>query len=199
MNLRLTRHEIDTLREKFRKRPALVHREVQLALDRTGQRIVATMKREGFRGAPSSLAVRTGQLRRGFFANVKMEGNKAKLTVANDTAYARIHEYGGVITAKNRKYLAIPLSAAKTGAGVARFPGGPRSVPDLVFIQRRGRNPLLMRPMGKGKLVPYYVLVRSVKIPARLGMRRTFLKSITGPRSDLQTELRQAVKRVVNG
>jgi phage gpG-like protein len=80
--------------------------------------------------------------------------------------YAAIHEYGGTITAKRSKYLAIPIHPSlKTAAGIAKVPG-PRSVPGLFFITSKKGNHLLVKSVGKN-IEPWYLLRKSVSIPAR--------------------------------
>jgi phage gpG-like protein len=98
-----------------------------------------------------------------------MEG---KLTIGGEVRgvtvkYARIHEFGGTITPKKAQYLAIPMAAAKTGTGVSRYES-PRQVPGLFVFKSKAGNLLLARREGKkGKLKLFFVLKKSVKIPAR--------------------------------
>ena len=81
---------------------------------------------------------RTGALSRSF--NVAASGATLEalqwVTGSFGNKTANLHEFGGTITAKRTKYLAIPLDAAKTAAGVAKGP--PRSFPNTFFIPRRG-------------------------------------------------------------
>ena len=122
-----------------------------------------------------NLKVRSGDLRRSF--GYKVEGKELKnikTTLYSTSPYANIHEFGGEITPKNSKYLAIPLSAAKTASGVSRY-SSPRNAPPLVFIQTKAGKKLLMNKSTKEFL---YVLVNRVKIPARMGFRDKFKKYI---------------------
>jgi len=93
------------------------------------------------------------------------------------TAYAKIQEEGGTVRAKPGKALAIPLDAAKTSGGRPRYPLGPRD-PKLAahypatFIKKSpGKAPVIygikvVAGGGKrrGKLVPLFALVKSVRI-----------------------------------
>lgn len=83
--------------------------------------------------------------------------------VGTDVEYAAIHEYGGVITPKNAKYLAIPLTeAARAHAG------GPRSYPGQLTPRfNKGSAGSLVDEQG----VAQFALVRSVTIPARPYLR----------------------------
>jgi len=77
--------------------------------------------------------------------------------------YAAIQNYGGVITPKRARALAVPISAE------AKRSTSPRDMADLTFIPRKGRPPLLARLIGRGKsarLQVHWVLVSSVTIRA---------------------------------
>lgn len=203
MNISLSTQEIERLGQRFREMPQLVYQELVNGFTRLGQRIVATMRTEPFSGS-DPLHVRSGALRRGFDSSAQQSGNTVIMTVSNDTPYARLQEYGGTVVPKTARALAIPLAAALTGAGVPKFPGGPRTVPDLVMIQRKGRNPLLVQInlSGKGKtrvtsMTPMFVLVPSVYVPPRLGFRWWFNKLTSGEQnSPLQLEIRAAIRRI---
>jgi len=80
--------------------------------------------------------------------------------------YASIHEFGGEITPKNAKYLAIPLDEVKGPDGIARakpmdFAG--RSF----FIKSRAGNLILAMRAEGGEMVPLFLMKKSVKVPAR--------------------------------
>ena len=91
----------------------------------------------------------------------KIEGN----IVAGGLPYAAIHEYGGTIKPKSSKYLAIPLDAAKTPAGVPR--GAPRDFQDTFFFKSKAGNLLIGQKGIGGGLIPLFVLKKSVEIPKR--------------------------------
>jgi hypothetical protein len=71
------------------------------------------------------LDVRTGNLRRAIFHEVgRLQGGDAYARIGADikkAPYARVHELGGTIRPKKSRYLTIPLTAAQTKKGVARF------------------------------------------------------------------------------
>lgn len=117
------------------------------------------------------LHVRTGAFRRSF--DVVDHGTSIDTlrfvtgAVRNVPPYADIHEYGGVITPKKGKFLAIPLEAAKTvRADVGR--GGPRDFEDTFIFTSKAGNKIIAQRSGDG-LTPLFVLKESVKIPPRLG------------------------------
>lgn len=114
---------------------------------------------------------RTGDLKRSFSDEVV--GTKlGDLTgIAFSTSvYAPVHEFSHKVRPKRAKYLAIPLRAAKTKAGVAR--GSPRDFPDtkLVPFRRNGKLHFLVVQEKGQQTVPLFLLTKGpVDIPARLG------------------------------
>ncbi len=134
------------------------------------------------------LAVRTGALRAAFGMQVEQQGSGVRARIGyilpqarqgggDALVYARIHEGwpegrgSTTLRPRNAQYLAIPLAAAKTPAGVAR--GGPRDFHDT-FVQRsRQGNLIIFQKVGKGNIVPLFVLKKEVVIPARPALRPT--------------------------
>jgi len=91
---------------------------------------------------------------------VEKSPQRAVVAVGTNLEYAAIHEFGGVIQAKRRKYLAIP---------VGELTGSPMKY-DLHAIKTRKGNLVLMDASGKVQ----YVLKPSVRIPARPYLRPAF-------------------------
>lgn len=137
----------------------------------------------GQRTSAFGVQVRSGNLRRSFrhSTDIYRVGQPIRAYVGwpeykvgdktvgtNPLIYAQVHEQGATIKPRNKKFLTIPLEAAMTPAGVTRQPASAYS--DAFFI-RKGKNLLLVRKSGakgKGRIVPLFLLVKSVKIPARL-------------------------------
>lgn len=137
----------------------------------------------------SGLHVRTGNLRRSIRAQkVIHEGRSVigRVLAGQRLAYARIQEYGGAIVPVRAQALTIPLDAAKTPAGVARFDArGAQDAGYRTFI----RNQIIYgvkRSSGKSsvtkhgqirfrvkysKPIPLFKLVKRVEIPERRYMR----------------------------
>jgi len=114
-----------------------------------------------------NLKRRTGQLARSWaLPEMRIAFQNITMTFVNEAKYARIQEEGGTITAKNVKFLAIPLDAAKTAAGVARI--GPRDLPGrqtfvakgIIFFKSSKNDP---------KPTPMFALKESVTLPPRMG------------------------------
>ena len=133
------------------------------------------------------LRVRTGRLSQSIAGKIEpgAETDVIRLTLAAggrvaggaDVNYAATHEFGATITPKNAKMLRIPFPGgpALTGAGVDRFATPLRATGAGLFaIQKTaGGKLVLVNTAAKGKAAgrPWYVLKRSVKIPARPFLR----------------------------
>ena len=103
--------------------------------------------------------IKTRDLSRSIHAELR-SASETQATAAAGTGlvYGPIHEFGGVIKPKARKYLAIP---------VGTYTGSPLNHPDLE-IRDAGGDTLVMVD-GSGNV--QYVLKTSVVIPARPYMR----------------------------
>lgn len=102
----------------------------------------------------------------------KLNGSTIKVGVPDgDLAdIAAVHEFGATITAKKKKYLAIPLQRKYKGRS-------PREFNDLFFVpSKSGNGGTLCKAKGKGKnaeVEACYWLTKSVKIPERSFLRST--------------------------
>ena len=143
-----------------------------------GKRYIKVLQSEHLTGGTSAtkLSVRTGDLRRSFYEEViGFSLDTLALVITSGSKYAAIHEYGGTIKAKPNKMLAIPIGAALTASGVARWPsprspGAPR-MHILTYGRNDGKSRVLLVDSISGE--PMFLLVKSVKIPARLHARDT--------------------------
>lgn len=138
-------------------------------------------------GGPSNLRVRTGALRASTRPlPVRADRNTVQSGVQFGTVYAATHigKRGTktTITPKGHPFLAIPLDAAKTTAGVAR--GGPDRtwqgqyrmnspfsgtfIHKGIIFGRVGRATAVAGKTDKRAVVPLFVLKRSVQIPVRI-------------------------------
>ena len=152
----------------------IVQREIKLHIDKTGP------------------GTRSGELRKS--VQIDRSGiNQFRIRVGPNIIYARIHEFGGTITAKAGTALLVPIGEkgrayAKAHSGmrhrVSPWQMGPEKWvgmggsgqlgkgqmgPErLVLIKRKGRAPLLARTIRGGKAIePLFVLLKSVTIPKR--------------------------------
>ena len=84
---------------------------------------------------------------------------------ANMADIAFVHEFGAIITAKKKKYLAIPLQRKYKGRS-------PREFNNLFFLpDDTGGGGLLCKEKGKDQIEACYWLTKSVKIPERSFLR----------------------------
>lgn len=79
-----------------------------------------------------------------------------------------IHETGATVTAKSAKYLAIPLRDALDSRGVP-LKKGPREWTNTFIKESKRGNLIIFMRQGR-KIVPLYLLKRSVTIRPRLGL-----------------------------
>jgi len=126
---------------------------------------------------PPGLERRTGDLVKSFVTGISGENiHDIEGWVATRSKYAGIHETGGVVRPKNPNgFLAIPLDAAKTPAGVIKneFAGPLRNVPGL-FCEKSPSGKLLLWMDKPGGVVPMFVLKKQVSIPPRLKFYEMF-------------------------
>lgn len=142
------------------------------------------------------LAVRTGALRASFGMQVQQAGPNVSARIGyilpqvsagggDPLVYARIHEgwpdgrRSTRIRPRTSQYLAIPLHAALTPAGVPR--GRPRDFPDTFVARTQQGRLMIFQRTGTG-IEPLFLLLREVNVPSRPALRPTmarFLPLIT--------------------
>ena len=121
--------------------------------------------------------------------------------------YARIHEYGGTINAKNVQNLTIPLDAAMTPMGVGRF-SARQVISDpsqFGFTGTFFRHGVLFGQLGIekkraakgatiGGVVPLFVLKPSVTLPERSFMRPALAQIAARLPGEAQKAIDEATK-----
>lgn len=114
---------------------------------------------------------------------------------ANTFKYAITQEEGRVIY--GRPFLAIPLPPNLTGTGRSRIerPSLVRGNPDFALIRTKEGKLLIGKPLKDGKFEAWWILVRKVTIPARLG----FVDTVNGEvlRKDRIARVGNALKRAL--
>ncbi len=142
---------------------------------------LALVKRHGtpYPGGTSAttLSRRSGKGIRSIKRSIKVKGRT--ISTVTGTIGARkelaIHERGGRISAKNVKYLTIPLDAALRPNGTPKRRSSRQW--DRTFVQRSKNGHLLIFQRRGRSIIPLYLLRRSVEIPPRLGMEDTLRKT----------------------
>ena len=141
------------------------------------------------------LRVRSSRLLNSIGSEVRVSEDNITATIGSGVGagkgdpvpYAEIHETGGTILPKRRKWLTIPTSNARTG-------GGDKKGGYTAFNLFRGAIPGfkgavvpkwevggiiygIMEGSKKNKLIPLFVLAKRVDIPARRYVSRTLEQS----------------------
>ena len=163
--------QIDKINKAFDDLPDLMQQAGKKALSIHGREFIRWFTKKRLTGRPG-LKRRTGSLARSFKTNVLELSGAMVLMVWTTSKYARIHEFGGIVTPKKSKYLAIPTNAALTKAGATRY-ASPRNVPGLSFMQRKGGLPFMGKVEG-GRVRAYFLLRKRVKIPPRLELGKSW-------------------------
>lgn len=159
-----------TFLAKVGKMPGTVQAAAVKGLGVVGRELEKHVKTQHLSG--QSLDARTGNLRRSIFHEVGRLGDGdafAKIGADIKKApYARVHELGGIIRAKNGRFLTIPLSAARTGKGVARF-----SARDVIgrpeafgYVGTFTHNRIIFGKTADGGIEPLFKLQEQVTVKA---------------------------------
>lgn len=164
----------DSVTGSFARLPETFKKELKDYLDTVAE---ALAKRHGnpwpSGTTSSSLSTRSGNLIATIRNSVRVYGSTLNDIGGSISApfYARIHETGGTISAKNVKYLTIPLPAALNANGTP-IKRSARDWENTFILKSKRGNLLIMQRNGKD-LIPLYVLKTEVQIPARLHMADT--------------------------
>ncbi len=176
--------------EAVRRYPQKFAKALGAAMQEGAARLASAISESQFTGDP--LQTRTGKLRASVSWKILPFDDQvvAAIGVIRGPArrYARIQEEGGTIKAAPGKALAIPLPAARTASGRPRYPGGPRQAEkrhpgEVFFLKRPGKPPLICRAKKvagggnrTGKVIPLFVLQKSVKLPATYWLSEGIIK-----------------------
>ena len=180
---------------------------VRDTLNTWGENWISTLVTERMSGNGRGVIPRTGNLRRDWNSLVVNDGSGATLVVASGgtaNAYAGLQEYGGTVRATKAKWLWIPTDENKTPVGVARVT--PRqAIAQGGFISFKKGPVFFGKPQTKAQakgmkgmgphVIPLFVLKKSVYVPARLGARDLWRRSMP----DLAANLTATVKGAIGG
>ena len=180
---------------------ALVSKALQLKAKRLQDELRVAMTRSAYRLRTEArkaydaagLQVRTGALKGsidvGAIENTG-EGIRATVFAGQGLPYARAQEYGATIRPKKSSFLAIPIGAAKSGRGVARF--SPREITSNGYTGSFFAHGVLFGSNPGQPPEPLFALKRSVTIRARPFMRPALMRT----RPIAVEEIKQAIERV---
>lgn len=162
-------------------------------LDKSSRRLDRIMQKDQLR--PPGLHRRTGRLADSFTREVSGHDlGSLLMRYGTNVSYAAIHEFGGIVKPIRGKFLTIPLKANRTPTGQMRQ--SLRSFPVVKFVRsKKGKRQLIaLAGPDAEHLKPMFVLVREVKIRARLGLRRQWILE----RRRLMVDLNSEIRKVLN-
>ena len=102
-----------------------------------------------------------------------------------------LQEFGGIIRARNVTYMTVPLKAALRPDGTPKRLKARNWENTRVITSKNGRLLIVMR-QGR-RWVPLYALKKTVRIPARLGLRRELKRQHPALRRDVVKEIRRLI------
>jgi phage gpG-like protein len=165
---------------RLAKFPIRLKREVAIILDRglndalqwmISHRLSGSPSRPGFKKPDAEpLGQLSGSLAHSWKVRVQSKQDEVVGEIRQDQrfkarVYARIHEFGGTIRAKNVQFLTIPLTMEARQRRARQIAG-------LFTIRSRAGNLLLVRRRA-ASIEPLYSLKREVRMPARPFLRPT--------------------------
>lgn len=188
-----------TVSVRYADAPKLVSSTASKVMQRIGLRLHAHLVKVKLRGG--AIGVRTGNLSRSAFYRVELHGDTEIVTriglAVSKAKYARVQEEGGTIRPTGSRYLTIPIGAALTGKGVARFSArelianpGNFGYLDTFFHrqilfgvkERRRRGEAVG---GYGSIEPLFVLKSSVTLRPRRMVAGTLVDNLGVIREEL--------------
>lgn len=168
---------VEELAQALSEAPDLAFRYLNQEVGRAGNRVRKRFVASRLSGPPG---IRGGEWRRQKNRHVKVLTRGSSLETLRCriqlSRFLSLHETGGTLTAhrKGARALRLPIGPRRgvefRGSRFAREADG--HIKGLVYIPRPGKSPILAEKVN-GRLVPKFVLVKSVKIPARLEFRAT--------------------------
>ena len=119
-------------------------------------------------------------------------GTPGRAAYGSNVAYMRKQEFGGIIRAKGKRYLTVPLN--REAKLLRRRTPDLRSVPGLVIVKG-----LLGRKGPGGRFVPLFALKRQVRLPPRPWALRCGLESATAMKEAFVKVVRDGLAPVKEG
>lgn len=195
MQLSLSVFNVDELARALAQAPALTYKYAKQEIGRIGNRVKKRFMADRLSGAPG---IKGGEWKRQHKRHVRVRtagddlgSLHVSLTLSR---FLSVHETGATITAykKGARDLRIPIGERR---GIAfrgqRFDRNAQGHIRGLFVLARPGKPSLLVEQVNGKIVPRYILVKSVTIPPRLKFRETTTRLFT----EQMPKLREAVAR----
>lgn len=141
----------------------------------------AVIRNAAIENIKSQGLVRTRNLSRSMHEEIEDKTpQRAVVAIGTNVVYGPIHEFGGTITARKGKYLAIPIGS---------YRGSPREHGDLRLRKTARGNLIMVDASG----TPQYVLKTSVEIPARPYLRPAYDEKQVEAQNTLGAALRDVI------
>lgn len=133
----------------------------------------------GTRSTAGRLQRRSGEGVASIRKSISVRGSGPKGIIGEIGGIKRlaIHEFGGTITPKSKKYLTIPLPAALDGRGVP-IKQSARDWENTEVITTAGGRLMIIQRRGR-RIIPLYILSKKVVIKKRLGMEDAVLRRLS--------------------
>ena len=144
-------------------------------------------------GAKRKIQKRSGLMSASINTRTRRSGNTAKGYIGSTSIQGRLLEKGGTVRPTNRKWLTIPAKDGPvlTASGVPR--GTARSF-NLVFVQKKN-EPTKAYLIGADDDLLYYVLRKTVKIPAHDWLAGPVRKARKKVRDRLEEVAKKSIKK----
>ena len=209
-SIKINERSLKRLQARFRTAPVRVYGAIRESVKKDAsdwKREMVKRTKGGTRA--DGLGRRTGDLARSISARTTgTSPNINSITmrlVSAGVPYAPIHEFGGTIKPRRAKNLTIPLDDNLTAGGDVRYPSaralfGQNSSSQNAFVMRvNGKAFIVLKRRGESDLKFLWLLVKSVKIPARLGFHSTWKKQAPKRRRRMRKALALALRPGTRG
>ena len=160
--------------------PRVLKFELADGMDRIGKGFLKRFRQQQLQGPPGVRGASGhglfGTFKRVFLVSPEIEG--MGIEVFSESKIAKLHETGGTVRDPGGKRLAVPLSARSemftpSGKLRARYKK-PKELKNVRALRWSGKTFLARVTKRAQKILPLYVLKRSVRIKPRLGFYRTW-------------------------
>ena len=176
----MTEIDMRALDKAIKIAPRVLKFELGDGMDRISKGFLKRFRQQRLQGPPgvrgSSGHGLFGTFKRISLVSPTIEG--MGMQVYSDSKIAKLHETGGIVTDRSGGRMAVPLSARSqmfTPKGKLRGKyKKPRQLKNVEPMKFKGQTFLVRVKKTAGKILPLYVLKRSVRLKPRLGFYRVW-------------------------
>jgi hypothetical protein len=142
----------------------------------------------------TTLAARSGAGLRSIKDSIKVTETDGEVSGIITTGKMTVHETGAEITPRKAQYLTVPLTPALNSQGLPLRSRARDWDNTFIATSRRG-NLIIFQKQTGGKIIPLYLLKKSVTIRPRLGLGQMFEDMVPY----FERKAVEAIERVYNG